>query len=261
MNTKFGLGPISRDGCETPASVGPPSLRRTLSFNGAALKAGTSSARTRIALASRDGDGSRLRLPRGGFTLVEVLVGLTVAALALTAGFTALAFVSDRSEEAERASVAALEGSAPREMLASWLSGARLQANRAGVFDGINGDDQGKDSDELTFPTTARTPLGVRNSVVRLFIDDDDETPERGLVAELRERLQDEVRRVELVPQAATVQIRYLPNIPDAVEWLENWQGQGQLPRAIELTLTPVAGDSLPLMLRLPLRVTLGTLQ
>jgi prepilin-type N-terminal cleavage/methylation domain-containing protein len=199
---------------------------------------------------------------RCGFTLVEVLVGLTVAALALTAGFTALAFVNDRSAEAEQASVAALEGSAPREMLASWLSGARLQAaNRAGVFDGIDGDDQGKDSDELTFPTTARTPLGVRNSVVRLFIDDDDETPERGLVAELRERLQDEVRRVELVPQAATLQIRYLPNVPNAVEWQDNWQSQGQLPRAIELTLTPVAGDSLPLMLRLPLRVTLMTLQ
>jgi prepilin-type N-terminal cleavage/methylation domain-containing protein len=201
-------------------------------------------------------------MTRGGFTLVEVLVGLTVAGLALTAGFTALAFVNDRSAEAERASVEALEGSAPREMLADWLAGARLQAsNRAGVFDGIDGEDQGKDSDELTFPTTARTPLGVRNAVVRLFIDEDDETPERGLVAEMRERLQDDVRRVELVPQAATLQIRYLPNTPDAVEWLDNWQGQGELPRAIVLTLTPVSGDSLPLMLRLPLRVTLGTRQ
>jgi len=199
---------------------------------------------------------------RPGFTLIEVLVGMTVAAIALTAGFTALAFVSDRSDDAERASIAAIEGAAPRAMLADWLVGARLQApNRAGVFGGIDGEDQGKKSDELTFPTTASTPLGVRNAVVRLFIDDDDETPEHGLVAEMRERLQDDVRRFELVPQAATLQIRYLPNVPDAVEWQDNWQGQGELPRAIELSLTPVPNDSLPLMLRLPLRVTLGTIR
>jgi prepilin-type N-terminal cleavage/methylation domain-containing protein len=203
-----------------------------------------------------------MRAARQGFTLVEVLVGLTVAALALTAGFTALSFVSDRSEEAERATLSILENAAPRDMLRDWLTGARLQApNRAGVFDGVDGDAEGKKSDELTFPTTADTPLQVRNSVVRLYVDEDRETPERGLVAELRERLQDEPRRVELLPQVATLQIRYLPDVADAIEWLDSWQGQGQLPRAIEVTLTAVQGDSLPLTLRMPLRIAMGTLR
>lgn len=199
---------------------------------------------------------------RPGFTLVELLVGLTVGGLALTAGFTALAFVDDRAKAAEQATVATLEGANARDLLINWLAGARLRApNNAGAFDGVNGEDQGKKTDELTFPTTARTPLQVPNSVVHLLIDEDTQTPETGLVAELTERLQDEPRRVELVPQAASLEIRYLPDGPDAVEWQDSWQGQRQLPRAIELILQPAPGDSLPLLLRYPIRVRMGTVQ
>jgi prepilin-type N-terminal cleavage/methylation domain-containing protein len=199
---------------------------------------------------------------RAGFTLVEVLVGLTVAALALTAGFTALAFVGDRAKDAELATMVALEGATSRQLLVDWLAGARLESpNRAGNFQGLDGEDLGKDSDELVFPTTAATQLQVRNAVVRLFIDEDDETVERGLVAELTERVQDEPRRVELAPQAASIQLRYLPDGEDAVEWLDSWQARNRLPRAIELIILPLAGDSLPLLLRYPIRVTLGTLR
>ncbi len=199
---------------------------------------------------------------RAGFTLVEVLVGMTVAALALGAGFAALSFVGDRSRDAEISAKTALEGAVAREMLVDWLSGALFRAsNRAGEFQGLDAEENGLDSDELYLPTTAMTPLHASTTVVRLFIDVNDTTPERGLVAELTERTQDEPMRVELVPQAARLDLAFLPDVPDAEEWLPSWVGQGGLPRAVELRLTAASGDSLPPLLRLPIRVALGTVR
>lgn len=203
-----------------------------------------------------------LARPRPGFTLVEVLVGMMVAALALGAGFAALSFVGDRSRDAEISAKTALEGAVAREMLVDWLSGALFRAsNRAGEFQGLDAEENGLDSDELYLPTTAMTPLHASTTVVRLFIDVSDTTAERGLVAELTERVQDEPMRVELVPQAARLDLAFLPDVPDAEEWLPSWVGQGGLPRAVELRLTAAPGDSLPPLLRLPIRVAMGTLR
>ena len=47
-------------------------------------------------------------------------------------------------------------------------------------------------------------------TVVRLFIDEDTSTPEQGLVADLTELIADEPRMVELVPEAGSLDIRYL---------------------------------------------------
>lgn len=199
---------------------------------------------------------------RAGFTLIEVLIGLTVAALALGSAFAALSFVGDRSKAAEAAAVTGLEGAVAREMLVDWLSGARIRAsNRAGEFQGLDAEENGLESDELWFPTTAMTPLHARNSMVRLFIDVDRETPEQGLVAEMFERVQDEPLLVELVPQAGGLEIAFLPDVPDVTEWVPSWIAQRTLPRAVELLITPVDGDSLPPLLRYPIRVALGTLR
>jgi prepilin-type N-terminal cleavage/methylation domain-containing protein len=199
---------------------------------------------------------------RPGFTLVEVLVGMTVAALALGAAFAALSFVGDRSRDAEAAATTALEGAVAREMLVDWLSGARFRApNRAGEFQGLDAEENGLDNDELYLPTTAMTPLHASTTVVRLFIDEDEDTPARGLVAELTEHVQDEPMRVELVPQAVRLELAFLPDVPDAEEWLPAWVGQGGLPRAVELLLSAAPGDSLPPLLRMPIRVALGTLR
>lgn len=199
---------------------------------------------------------------RGGFTLVELLVGLTVSALALTAGFTALAFVGERSRHADQAAAAALEGAAARGTLVDWLAGARLRgAGRQERFQGLDAEEHGVPSDELTFPTTARTPLQVAETLVRLYIDADLDTPEQGLVAELSERMTDEPRRVQLLPRVSRLEVRYLPDVEEATEWLPSWLNGNQLPRAVELTLGVEPPDTLPPLLRFPIRVPLGTLR
>jgi prepilin-type N-terminal cleavage/methylation domain-containing protein len=195
---------------------------------------------------------------RRGFTLVEVLVGMAVAALALTAGFAALSFVQDRADQAEAAMVPAIAGAATRALLTEWLAGARSRApNRGERFYGLDAEQSSLPSDELVFPTTARTPLSVGTTVVRLYVDFEDSTAERGLVAELTERPGDVPSRVELLPEVSAIELRYLPDVAEATEWLPSWVDANSLPLAVELTLSTSPPDSLPTLLRLPLRVPL----
>jgi len=196
-----------------------------------------------------------------GFTLMEVLVGLTVAALALTAGFATLGFLSDSDEPVDRASALALRGATTRNLLVEWLSEARFQAGRRGeTFQGYESEDFGVQTDSIIFPTSASTPLGVGTTVVRLYIDLDRNTAERGLVAALTELITDEPRVVELVPEAGSLQIRYLLPIEGTVgEWVETGWISNRLPQAIELLLGPAPGDTLPPLLRYPIQVPLET--
>ena len=197
---------------------------------------------------------------RAGFTLVELLVGLTVASLALLAGMATIGFVSDRAAHAEDATRVAIGGASQRALLVEWLGGARFRAPLGEQFEGMEEDLDGEPTDQLLFPTTARTPLGGSTTVIGLYIDTDPETPERGLVAEMTGMIAGpEVTRMELVPQAGRLRIRYLP-APGAAEWLETWQ-TGGLPRGIELTLEPARGDTLPPLLRYPIRVALRSLR
>jgi hypothetical protein len=125
----------------------------------------------------------------------------------------------------------------------------------------LDGEVYGIPTDELVFPTTASTPLGVGTTVVHLYIDDDRDTPEVGLVAALTELASDEPRLVELVPEAGSLELRFLLTIQGTVgEWVDGWISN-QLPGAIELTLGPTPGDTLPPLLRYPLLVALEAIR
>jgi len=193
-----------------------------------------------------------------GFTLMEVLIGLTVAALALTAGFATLGFLSDTDAPVDVASATALRGATTRNLLTEWLAEARYQVGRRGEsFQGLDGEVFGTPADELIFPTTASTPLGVGTTVVHLYIDEDRNTPERGLVAALTEQPTDEPRVVELVPEAGSLELRYLLPVEGSTgEWVTGWISN-RLPGAIELVLGPTRHDTLPPLLRYPLLVPL----
>jgi prepilin-type N-terminal cleavage/methylation domain-containing protein len=195
-----------------------------------------------------------------GFTLMEVLIGLTVAALALTAGFATLGFITDTNKPVDVASALALKGATTRNPLTEWLGEARYRLGRRGLtFQGLDDEVYGTETDEIIFPTTASTPLGVGTTVVRLFIDDDNDTPESGLVAELTELPADEPRVVELIPEVGSLEIRYLLPIEGTTgEWVDGWISN-RLPRAIELLLGPTRYDTLPPLLRYPLLVPLET--
>lgn len=193
---------------------------------------------------------------RPGFTLLEVLVGLAVASLVLLSGMAALGTVRGYASRAETAADDAVAGASQRALLVNWLTGARYRAPTGEQFEGMQQDLDGIMQDLLFFPTTARTPIDGPYTTVGLYIDVDPETPERGLVAEMTgSRLGEEARRFEIVPEAAAMDIRYLTSSDDGfTEWVDLWQGRNGLPRVIEITLSAAAGDSLPLLLRYPIR-------
>lgn len=198
---------------------------------------------------------------RAGFTLLELMVGLTVGSLALAAGMATLGFVGERSAHAEAMTATTLEAATNRQLLVDWVAGARLRSvNGTDGFQGLDMEYEGWPDDILLFPSTAETHLRAGETIIRLYIDRNDETVEQGLVAELQVQRGQPSRVVELVPGAAGLQIRYLPpptGVP--VEWSDlQWTARNQLPRALELTIIPAKDVVLPPLLQYPIRVVLG---
>lgn len=225
---------------------------------------------------------------RGGFTLIEVIVAVAVASLSLLAGLAALSFARERTRAADEALAATLEAAAARDLLIEWLSGAVQNMPSLGgeQFEGIGPGVDGDPNAVLILPTRAPTPLGTPHTLVRLYIDQDPTTPERGLVAELSEGLASVLddgaadagvapgamrrsagsggvllgsvaRRVEIAPGATGLMIQYLPRVQEATEWLQEWPPSSNLPRAIVLYIYGDSPDAVPPLLRHPIRVRL----
>jgi prepilin-type N-terminal cleavage/methylation domain-containing protein len=199
----------------------------------------------------------RVRCP-AGFTLIEVMVALAVGGIVVSAGMAALATVQDRSEHALIATTGAIEAAATRATVVDWLSGAFYSVREQGIrFEGLDADEFGWEWDEVVFPSRARTPLRTAVTTIRLFLDTDPETPERGLVAELTGLVGSEPLRMELIPGATGISVRYLPYGDGPVEWSVSWVNQSQLPRAVELTLMDDPEYPLPPLLKMPIRVAM----
>ena len=197
-----------------------------------------------------------------GFTLIEVIVGLAVGGIVLLIGFTALATVQDRSDHIAASGDRALEGAASRAAIIEWLSAAGLRSTELSIeFSGLDARELSLPADELTFPTRAPTPRRAAVTGIRLFIDVDPLTRERGLVAHFTGMLGETPTAMEIAPQATNLFIRYLPVSDTEVEWQESWTAQGQLPRAVEIVLMDNPADPLPALLKMPIRVPLATLR
>lgn len=225
---------------------------------------------------------------RGGFTLLEVIVAVAVASLTLTAGLAALSFARERTRAADEALSATLEAAAARDLLIEWLSGAMGSMSGPGGerFQGLAPGMNGDPNAVLILPTQAQTPLGIPHTLVRLYIDHDPNTPERGLVAELSEGLASVLdngsadagvapgvvrrsagssgvmlgsvaQRMEIAPGATGLTIHYLPQVQGATEWQLEWAPNGSLPRAIVLYIHGDSPDAVPPLLRHPIRVQL----
>jgi hypothetical protein len=192
-------------------------------------------------------------------TLLELLVGLTITGTILTAGYGALASIVDHRAVVETQGDAVARAAAERRALVDWLEGARLTVDQDGPqFRGLDGTAGMLPDDELTFLTTSATPLGAAESVVRLFVDRDTLTPERGLTAELWSWHSLRRSRVEIEPRAVGLDVRYATRMLGRSEWLPSWISSTVLPAGVEIALSPEEGDTLPALLRLPIVAAIG---
>ena len=195
---------------------------------------------------------------RAGMTLVELLAALVVCGLALAAGTAALASVLDHRERVTAATAATTEAAAIRRSLIAWIAGARVApGEEGGSFQGMDAEHRGAPDDDLLFLTGAPNPLGGP-ALVRLYVDRDPRTSERGLVAELWEWRGTRTQRVAVEARVAGVEARYLTGITGERRWLPSWISDRALPAAVELRLVAAEPDTLPALLRLPITVPLG---
>jgi hypothetical protein len=190
-------------------------------------------------------------------TLLELVVGLTVTGVTVSAGYAAFSSMMDHRSAAQDRLDQVARAAEARSTLIGWLEGARLTPDQNGPqFRGLDGVYQGEPDDDLSFLTASPGSTRSGEAVVRLFIDRDSLTPERGLTAELHSSGAAEL--IEIEPGAAGLDFRYSTSALGQIEWLPSWISSTVLPLAVEATLTAEQGDSLPALLRLPIVVPLG---
>jgi prepilin-type N-terminal cleavage/methylation domain-containing protein len=200
-------------------------------------------------------------ISRRGLTLIELLVALTITGMVMSAGYGALSTMVDHRTRIMTATDAATSAAAKRRMLIGWLRGARLDVDGNAKFEGLHGVEEDRPDDALTFLTNAPTPLGSNETEVRVYIDRDHKTRERGLTVALSDRKGGATRRIEVDPRATSLDIRYLSGMFGARAWLESWVSTSVLPSAVRLTVASEQPDSLPALLRPAIVVPLGVVQ
>ena len=200
-------------------------------------------------------------MPRRGLTLVELLVALTVTAVTMSVGWSALGTIADRRERARAASTATVRAASVRRQVVAWLEGAYVTGEEdAPPFQVTDHATRGRPDDELSFLTSATTPIGRGDVVVRLHVDRDPRTPERGLVATFVDRWTARAARVELDPSVAALEVRCASDMRGRHERLASWLSGTVVPRGVELALGAAGSreaERLAPLLRVPIAVAI----
>lgn len=212
-------------------------------------------------------------MSRAGFTLMEVVVALAVASLVALAAYQGVAILGELDARATARREAGVRHLAIRRQLVDWLRSAHLATDSLPV--GFEGHDRvtahGVPDDFVAFPTLAPGPFRSGRALVRIRIDRDPATSERGLVAVLADEPGDTpalrtgsgVERnrgagadiVALVPEATGLDIRYRFRLGGGPTWFDGWVSAVRLPDAAELR---ILGDSIPPILHVPILVPIG---
>lgn len=193
---------------------------------------------------------------RRGLTLVELLVALTVLGVASSAGYGAFALLVDRREALIDTSERLRAGAVTRVLLTEWISHAQLDPLLVGTsFRGVDGTVENRSADELTFLTSAATPLETSRTLVTLRLERVAEREGQRVVADLREWGGARAMTLPLVDDVLGFDVRYY-QVGDL--WLSSWISGSVLPRgvALQFEFTPAA-DVAPL-LRVPVHIVIG---
>jgi prepilin-type N-terminal cleavage/methylation domain-containing protein len=215
---------------------------------------------------------------RKGVTLMELMVALTITGFMAIVGTATFTSIID-NRHLLRESTAPTESSAAlRETLRQWILPATIQVQATGVPRGNNSNVRMNSSniatrtqngaegvtaaavngDELRFTTTAPNPTNSTMASMRLFIDEDDNTPEKGLTLEYQNTptAQTLLERRQLDSTIVGMTIEYLNGQNN--QWVTAERSAGIRARAVRLTLLPAEGANVPAILSLPMVFTIG---
>ncbi|HXT15692.1 MAG TPA: prepilin-type N-terminal cleavage/methylation domain-containing protein [Gemmatimonadaceae bacterium] len=205
--------------------------------------------------------------PRRGMTLMELVIGLAITGMMAAAGAGAFGSVIDHRRTIETASVALERSSALRDIVESWMYAGTVQIQQGGGPRGLRGGGMSMSStggslvnvtqaqaagDEITFTTTAPNPAGVGSVRMRMYIDADDATPEKGLTIEYQPNAQQPLVRKMLDSTIDTLNVEYLDSRTN--RWFHSTQAATlSSPLAVRLTFLHGPHGPLPAILEVPM--------
>lgn len=195
---------------------------------------------------------------RGGFALLDTVVGLFIAAMTVMIAHGVSETLIDATHRSEAQRTKTEEAVAIRRQIVSWLRSAVMHGDSADwTFFGVPRGGGTLDA-ILSVTTDAPGPFTAGEMRLTLAVDNDSTTPERGLVLyagnppearidTLATTSSDTMRVLrQLLPQASALAIRYLHSVAGEHYWTTRWVSTAELPEAIELQLI---GDSIPPLL------------
>jgi type II secretory pathway pseudopilin PulG len=211
-------------------------------------------------------------------TLMELVIGLAITGMMAAAGAGAFSSIIAHRRIIRDASVDIERAAAFREMLETWINAGTVQIQRGGGPRGLTrgvgaalptGGRGGITSntaavsaataigDEITFTTTALNPAFTANARIRLYIDGDDNTPERGLTMEYQPNLQQPLVRKMLDSTIDTLKVEYLD--PRTDKWIRASEAATIATQtAVRVTLLPGDKHAIPAILQVPMIFMIG---
>lgn len=209
---------------------------------------------------------------RRGMTLMELVIGLAITGMMAAAGAGAFESIIAHRAVIRDASISTERAAALRDLLHVWIDAGTIQIPRGGGPRGLTrgsgaaAPTRGGGSamntaavsaaqasgDELTFTTSALNPSLVGNVRIRLYVDADDNTPERGLTMEYQPNLQQPIVRRMLDSAIDTLKVEFLDQRTN--RWLRASEAATITnPVAVRVTLLAGAADTVPAILELPM--------
>lgn len=221
--------------------------------------------------------GSTRSGTRSGMTLIELVIAITILAMMVTGGSVAFGTIIDRQQTIRYASAEVERAASMREMLRQWILQGEPQIQQGGVPRGARAGAQvatvalgsragsastagvtaaASTGNELTIVTSAPNPLMTSNVRIRIFVDTDDNTPERGLTIEYQASTQTPLMRRELDSTIGDLTVEFYDQRTS--RWIPSTEAATGTPIALRITMIPADGFSLPRLLTLPLTVVFG---
>jgi Tfp pilus assembly protein PilE len=213
--------------------------------------------------------------PRLGMTLMELVIGLAITGMMAAAGAGAFSSIIDHRRVIREASASIERAAALREMIHSWLVVGNVQIQQGGGPRGLtraiasaarpstgSGNNVAAVSaaqaagDEVSFTTTALNPSLLAAVRIRLYIDGDENTPEKGLTIEYQPNLQMPLVRKMLDSTIDTLKVEFLDTRTG--RWFRASEAATVRPRAVRLTLLGGEHGRLPPILSLPMIFPIG---
>ena len=200
-------------------------------------------------------------------TLMELVIGLVITGLMAAVGAGAFGALIDHRATIRRATLETERAAALRDMIHSWIQqgtvqiqiggGPRLGRSTSlaasavpGMSAGANSAAQGS-GDELTVVTDAPNPLMLPSVRMRLYVDVDPGTPEKGLSIEYQANTATPLQRRMLDSTVDSLVVEFLDTRTN--RWYSASQAATITPWAVRLRMLPTTGHAIPRILQAPM--------